>query len=192
MKNIEYHPFNPFLPIDSQILIQGSFPPKRDRWSMEFYYPNYQNDMWRILGLIFFDDKDYFVIEDKKTFNLTKLKEFLAQKGIALSDTAHAVVRHKDNASDKFLEVIETVDEKEILRQIKLCKAVVTTGEKATETLSDILQVQAPKIGNFSDFTFDDRAMRFYRMPSSSRAYPKSLKAKSEVYKEMFAQLGML
>ena len=29
----------------------GSFPPQQKRWSMAFFYPNFQNDMWRIFGL---------------------------------------------------------------------------------------------------------------------------------------------
>ena len=34
--------------------------------------------------------------------------------------------------------------------------------------------------------------MRLYRMPSSSRAYPKPLTEKAEVYKQMFKELGMI
>lgn len=37
---IEYHPLEPFLPDGAQVLMLGSFPPKRERWSMEFFYPN--------------------------------------------------------------------------------------------------------------------------------------------------------
>ena len=57
---VEKHPLEPFLPEGTNILMLGSFPPERKRWSMEFFYPNWGNDMWRIWGLIFFDDKQYF------------------------------------------------------------------------------------------------------------------------------------
>ena len=57
---IEQHPLEPFMPEGTNILMLGSFPPERKRWSMEFFYPNWGNDMWRIWGLIFFDDKQYF------------------------------------------------------------------------------------------------------------------------------------
>lgn len=33
---------------------------------MEFYYPNWNNDMWRIVGYLFFNDKEYFVEKTKK------------------------------------------------------------------------------------------------------------------------------
>ena len=63
--NSELHPLEPFLPGNARILMLGSFPPKRIRWSMEFFYPNLQNDMWRIMGLLFFGDKAHFLADPK-------------------------------------------------------------------------------------------------------------------------------
>ena len=57
---IERHPLQPFLPENAQLLMLGSFPPPKERWCMEFFYPNPQNDMWRIIGLVFFGDKTFF------------------------------------------------------------------------------------------------------------------------------------
>lgn len=65
---IEQHPLEPFLPTNAKLLMLGSFPPQRKRWSMEFYYPNWNNDMWRIVGLIFFGDKEHFVVKGKRAF----------------------------------------------------------------------------------------------------------------------------
>lgn len=192
MKDIEYHPLPFFLPADTQMIMLGSFPPKQERWSMNFFYPNFQNDMWRIFGLIFFQNKDHFLLANKKAFNEDLIKEFLTYKGIGLGDTAKAIIRHKDNASDNFLEVVEATDLSLILKQIPTCRAIITTGQKATDTLISFVNTKEPKIGNFSEFEFDGRLMRLYRMPSSSRAYPKSLVGKAEIYQTMFEQLGML
>lgn len=85
---IETHPFTPFLPENAKLLMLGSFPPSRERWKMEFYYPNFQNDMWRIFGLIFFENKNYFLDMDKKSFNETLICEFLVDKGIAIYESA--------------------------------------------------------------------------------------------------------
>lgn len=63
---IKTHPFTPFLPENAKLLMLGSFPPSRERWKMEFYYPNFQNDMWRIFGLIFLKIKTIFLIWIKK------------------------------------------------------------------------------------------------------------------------------
>ena len=66
MSDIERHPLKPFLPPSAKVLMLGSFPPPRARWSMDFFYPNFQNDMWRVLGLIFYADKNRFVIADER------------------------------------------------------------------------------------------------------------------------------
>lgn len=57
---IETHPLEPFLPGNAVLLMLGSFPPQKKRWSMDFFYPNLQNDMWRIIGIIFFSEKQSF------------------------------------------------------------------------------------------------------------------------------------
>ena len=44
---VERHPLEPFMPEGAKILMLGSFPPKRERWSMEFFYPNFNNDNHR-------------------------------------------------------------------------------------------------------------------------------------------------
>ena len=104
--NTERHPLEPFLPEKAKILMLGSFPPQRKRWSMEFFYPNAQNDMWRIMGTIFYGDKHYFEIVSERRFDRDKIVDFCQSKGIALYDTAVEVRRLKDNASDKFLEIV--------------------------------------------------------------------------------------
>ena len=68
MIKVETHPLKPFLPSNAKLLMLGSFPPPQSRWKMDFYYPNYQNDMWRIFGLIFFKDKNYFLDLTNKNF----------------------------------------------------------------------------------------------------------------------------
>ena len=63
----EKHRLEPFLPNGARLLMLGSFPPKHDRWSMEFFYPNWINDMWRIMGHIFYGDKHYFEVRNDLT-----------------------------------------------------------------------------------------------------------------------------
>lgn len=189
---VEQHPLCFFLPSDTRLLMLGSFPPKRERWSMDFYYPNFTNDMWRIFGLSFFGNRDHFLLPSGRPFDKERIVAFLREKGIGLGDTAHEVIRLKDNASDAFLQVVTPVNLSETLAKIPHCKAIVTTGQKATDTLLELIDTTEPKIGRYSEFVFDGRLMRFYRMPSSSRAYPKPLSEKSEMYKVMFQDLGMI
>ena len=189
---IESHPLEPFLPTNARLLMLGSFPPQKKRWSMDFFYPNLQNDMWRIFGLIYFGDKDHFLFPHKKAFNKDYLVEFLTRKGIALYDTATSVRRLQDNASDKFLEVIEPTDIRLLLKQLPECRAIVTTGQKATDIIRSQIEVEEPKVGESCPFEFEDRELRLYRMPSSSRAYPLALEKKSSFYRLMLSELGLL
>ena len=189
---VETHPLEPFFPEHARLLMLGSFPPKRERWRMDFYYPNFQNDMWRIFGLVFFRDKDYFLAEQGNAFREGAIRSFLAEKGIALSDAGQRVVRLKDNASDKYLEIVEPIDLHRALDCLPCCEAVVTTGQKATDTLLGLVGADAPRVGECTRFVYGGRHLRFFRMPSSSRAYPKPLADKAAAYSCMFAALGML
>lgn len=190
--NIEEHPLEPFLPANAVLLMLGSFPPQKKRWSIDFFYPNLQNDMWRIVWLIFFQDKEHFLNPEKKVFDKDRIIEFLNDKGIALYDTASAIRRLQDNASDKFLEVIEQTDISLLLKQIPMCKAIVTTGQKATDIIREQIEVKEPTVGTSEPFEFGDKAMKLYRMPSSSRAYPLALEKKAVAYRVMFNELGLL
>ena len=189
---IEQHPLEPFLPGNARLLMLGSFPPQQKRWSMDFFYPNLQNDMWRIFGLIFFENKDHFLLPHKKAFDKEGIISFLQEKGIALYDTASAVRRLQDNASDKFLEIVEPTDIGLLLKQLPRCQAIVTTGQKATDTLRMHLFASEPPVGAKTRFEYEDRQLSLYSMPSSSRAYPLKLEKKAETYRLMFNELGFL
>lgn len=186
---IELHPLKPFLPAQCKLLMLGSFPPQKKRWSMDFYYPNLNNDMWRIFGILFFNDKEHFLDDTGKAFCRERIIDFLNEKGIALFDTASSIRRLQDNASDKFLEVVQPTDVAALLRQLPECKAIVTTGQKATDTLRQQFDVEEPKVGDYAEFVFEGRAMRLYRMPSSSRAYPLALDKKAAAYRIMYQDL---
>lgn len=188
--DIETHPFQPFLPPNAKVLMLGTFPPQPKRWAMEFYYPNFINDMWRIFGVVFFGDREHFV--KGKSFDKEMIMDFCTDKGIALYDTATRIRRLKDNASDKFLEVVTQTDIPSILSRIPLCRAVVTTGTKATEIFAEQLHCDAPAMGESTAFNVDGRTLRLYRLPSSSRAYPLALEKKAAYYREMFSDTGLV
>lgn len=189
---IEKHPLEPFIPEGAKVLMLGSFPPARKRWSIEFFYPNWINDMWRIWGLVFFGDREHFVSGNAKAFDREICAGFASEKGIAMYDTACEVRRLKDNASDKFLEVVKATDLPELLKQIPECQAIVTTGQKATDVILETFGCEEPPVGEFRGFMAGDRPMRLWRMPSSSRAYPLPLEKKAEFYRKMFRHEGLL
>lgn len=136
MMKTEKHPFQPFLPEGARILFLGSFPPQEHRWCMSFYYPNWINDFWRIMGILFFGDREHFCMPGEKRFDEAAIREFCTREGLAFYDTACEVP-----AVGAFVDV------------------------------AGVAQVQA---------------LRFWRMQSTSRAYPLSLEKKAEEYRKLF------
>ncbi|MDO4573581.1 MAG: uracil-DNA glycosylase family protein [Planctomycetia bacterium] len=185
---IETHPWPPFLPQNATILFLGSFPPPEKRWSMPFFYPNPQNDFWRIVGFLFFHDKTWFLTPDARRFDQPKIEAFLRKEGIALYDVGRRVERLAGNAADHHLKIVEPVDLAELLRQVPDCRTLVATGQKALEEILRQADVSVPplKIGEFVEATLARRPVRIYRMPSTSRAYPQSLKKKAAFYRTLF------
>ena len=191
---VEYHPLKPFLPENAKVLFLGSFPPQRKRWSMDFFYPNFINDHWRLEGQLFFGDKNHFVDVEAKRFKIDEIVAFCQEKGLAFFDTSTAIRRLQDNASDKFLEVVESTDIRALLHQLPHCRAIVTTGEKATETICASLCIQVvPKVNTYVTIpetnNLDGDPILLYRLPSSSRAYPLSFDKKAAAYHQMFKRV---
>ena len=213
------------MPEGARILFLGSFPPQAHRWCMPFYYPNWINDFWRIMGLIYFGDKDHFTIIGEKRFNEADIRAFCTEHRLAFYDTATEVRRLKDNASDAFLEVITPTDIPALLKRIPLCRTLVTTGQKATEVVAQAFGCPLPPVGEWITLRLEpsdpsagkargtggegapaadnirgtgrdvsvmpgsDRAsfeVKFWRMPSTSRAYPMPIEKKADAYRKLF------
>lgn len=254
---IERHPLEPFLPAGARILFLGSFPPPRARWSMDFFYPNWINDFWRIQGLIHFNDPHYFEYKSlsaaPKRFDRARIIDFCTSHGLAFYDTASKVCRWKGNASDEFLEILQPADIVGMLTQMPDCHTVVSTGGKSADELAAILSasgaipvsgvpasgtspyarvtaltsdtfiplrsssgaapsscssaplssgsgtlaalgsssdsapaITPPPVGSYLDLTLAGRPLRWWRMPSTSRAYPMPLAAKAAQYSLLF------
>lgn len=190
---IEVHPFEPFLPANARLLMLGTFPPSPKRWCMPWYYPNFQNDMWRIFGLCFFGDKNHFVLPDERKFDLPAIQLFLKEKGVAIFDTALRIRRTTGSASDKDLEIVTQADIDGMLTALPQCKAVLAAGQLATSVLKKHFNITGnQRMGSHVEFAFQGRQLSLYREPSSSRAYPMRLESKAEYYRQMFSDLGML
>lgn len=183
--DIESHPLQPFIPEGARLLMLGSFPPARHRWSMDFFYPNFQNDMWRIFGLVFFGDKDHFVDNEARTFRREEIIKLLNREGIALYDTATKVIRTQNTASDKDLEVVTPTDLDSLLKRMPMLEGVVTTGQKATDLFTEHFKIAQPKVGESVTFELKGKELRLWRMPSSSRAYPMKVDRKAEIYERV-------
>lgn len=206
---IETHPFKPVLPPNATVMMMGTFPPTSDKWAMRFHYPNFYNDMWRIYGGVFFDDVDYFKVEDEKRFDPERIRNFLFERGIASCPTVKQAIRETGNASDKNLTVVTPVNLDDILPQVPKVQALFTTGGKATEVLIDLLDSSLPKSKHPKtnqsmaypyEWQSNDSSLAatsvndltLYRLPSTSRAYPLALDKKVAAYRAFFEKMGKL
>ena len=191
---IELRPFPPFLPPNATVLMMGSFPPAAEKRAMEFHYPNFQNDMWRVYGLVFFGDAMHFQRVGEKAFDAEKIKAFLTERGIGSCPGVRRAIRTHGNASDAYLKVVETVELPEILEKIPQCRRICTTGGKATEILLALLETEVKakdfKTGTTITARCGDRDLLVTRLPSTSRAYPMKLEKKAEAYRKFFVEAG--
>lgn len=194
---IERHPFTPFLPEGCKLVMCGTFPPKIEKWSMDFFYPNFQNDMWRIYGIIFFQDKDHFFNKEEKKVDKQGIQKMLSEYKIGVGETATEVVRTKDNASDKFLEIVTPVNLSKLFQNAPSLEIIVTTGEKAASVISSLTNTEIPKMGEHIQCTvvLEDGSQRefiHWRCPSTSRAFPMTLEKKTWYYSEMLKFAGII
>lgn len=168
---------------------------------MNFFYPNFQNDFWRIFGLVFFNRPDYFL--DSRTdhrdgttvrrFNQVKITAFLRRRRFAVYDAAVEIVRGRATASDADLRVVRTLLLTETLQALPRCRKIVFTGGKAAETLwpqiaPNVPVSKIPKPGETRTFTLAGRELAVARVCSASRAYPLPLKRKAEIYRKIFLE----
>ena len=191
---IESYPFDPVLPNGASVMMMGTFPPKEEKRAMQFHYPNFQNDMWRVYGLVFFGDAAHFQAASAKRFDADKIKAFLWERGIASCPTVFKAVRTHGNAADEFLQIVESVDLPAVLAQVPQVSRIGTTGGKATEVLLSLLPdaPKMPKTGETLPFTLADRHLTLTRLPSTSRAYPLKLAQKIAAYRAFFQRCGLV
>lgn len=193
MADIEVHPFKPFLPLGASLLMLGTFPPAPKRWCMEWYYPNFSNDMWRIVGLLLHADVQHYVDAEKKSYHLPALQADLAQLGVALYDTCYRIRRTTGTASDKDLEVVTPTNLDALLSSLPQLRAVVCAGALATRIFTEHYGVdhRGMQMGEHRPFCFNGRDLRLYRMPSTSRAFPMPTVQKARFYGQMMQEIGM-
>ena len=130
--------------------------------------------MWRIFGICFFNDKQHFIVPEEKRFDLDKIKIFLKEKRVAIYDTAVRVRRMTGTASDKDLEIVEKADLDGMLRSLPEVRGVLAAGQLATSIFTEHYGINAAKkmkMGTYVEFLFENRVLKLYRMPSSSRFF---------------------
>lgn len=171
-------------------LIIGSFPPPRKKWSMEFFYPNKQNNFWPVLaGVAGIELKSF-----EGTSAVEERKVIMEKLNIGIEDMGKTILRKNDSALDANIRITSNYDILGILSRYKNIKVFITAGfhddNSAYESLvrylkeKDILVTLPMKKGAGQRFSFiyEGRLINCIMLNSTSKAARKSLKELIEQY----------
>lgn len=120
----ETHPWQPYIPKNADRLILGTFPTvEGNRGAYEFFYPNPNNDFWRVL----FDVAGKKLDDYKQNDPLEIRKQLLESLNLAISDIGKKILRQKDNSKDDNLFPIEYADIFSLLEIHHTIKKIILT-----------------------------------------------------------------
>ncbi len=157
-EELVFHPFNPIVFKDSQILILGSFPSIKS-FENGFYYANPQNQFWKIMSTI---TKYPINNKDQKIW-------LLKEKKIALWDMIKSCSR--ENSLDSSIENEDINDIAKFLESYPEIKKIAFTGKKSQAIF---------------EYHFGYMEIERYYLPSPSSAYAKmTFEQKIQKYKEL-------
>jgi len=103
MDIVEYNPFKPFIPTQSNKLIIGNFPigkftnpdrfHEKKKHELDFYYGGENNKLWRLLGAVFNEELN----------TVAKIKSFLKAHHLGIADILLSCCRINGSALDTAL-----------------------------------------------------------------------------------------
>jgi G:T/U-mismatch repair DNA glycosylase len=124
------HPYEPFIPVNTEKLIVGTLPPPRFSMGMlkegdvNFCYGSIDGQLWKILDRIFDLNLDY---ENTKKA-ITQRKDFLIERKIGICDIVSSCKREKIDASDLGMQDIVLRNMCHYLEQHKSIHTLLLTG----------------------------------------------------------------
>lgn len=123
MESIERHPWDWYGPQDSRTLVVGTFPPTRNNWSFDFFYPNKRNFFWRILSEI--SGKELKYVSGLEA--VQERKNILDHLKITVTDMGRTIARRDNNSRDENLHPIAYMDILEILEERPWIRKIIFT-----------------------------------------------------------------
>lgn len=97
----EKHPFAPFIPPNSRVLVTGSFPGREQTQhpvsDQDWYYGAPRNQFWKIIEIVF----------GETLSGRTEKENLFTLHGIAVADLFAEVRRSAESNGDEHLEIIE-------------------------------------------------------------------------------------
>jgi G:T/U-mismatch repair DNA glycosylase len=128
----ETHPWQPFIPINANKLILGTFPTAEiNRGAYEFFYPNPNNDFWRVL----FQAAKKNLEDYKQVEPIEIRKQILADLKLGIGDIGKKILRQKDSSKDDNLFPIEYTDIFLILENYPAIKKIIITSSSGSNSV---------------------------------------------------------
>jgi len=202
------HPFKlVFAEGNPKFLVIGSFPPTASKMSFNFFYPNGNNNFWKVLQKVFPKSKTVLDLNVsiknsmiQKEKNELDRKEFCRENEIAITDMLASCIRLDGNSKDEKLLVQSYSPILTILQKHTTIKRIILTGKSSGSSAHHHFYQYLSM--NAKDFELDtegeiyqgkisveDREIIIFSLNSTSSRSPK---AKSdnliELYKQAFDQ----
>jgi len=192
-----YHPYEPFLNIDTKIIIMGTLPPPRfcikelKNGDVDSCYGSKDNLLWKIFDKIFSLN---LIFENSKKA-IKQREDFLKNSKIGICDIVKSCNRKKFDASDSSMLDIRLTD---ILKYLKIYKNIDTiffTGKNSKNSpeyfFKKVLKEQNIDFIQIKDdflrvhkFVFDNRVFTAISLISPSNAANRFIGA-STLYKKI-------
>lgn len=127
------HPFEPYIPADSEKLIIGTIPPPRFckepyrlyENDVNFYYGSRDNYFWGILEEVFETKLEYSNTEQA----VQQRKDLLKKLKTGITDIVDSCIHVGDSAADSDLEDIKQKDIKSLLQKYPAIDTLIYTSE---------------------------------------------------------------
>lgn len=186
LENISYHPFDLVFAGETPIyLVVGTFPTTNKRMAFNFFYPNSNNNFWRVMDKVFPNSKVKMnLVVSAKDDEIMKEKNkvdrinFCKENKIAITDIIESCLRLDDNSKDEQLLVHRYNPIVNILKEHPTIEKVILTAKSSGSSAHHHLY-QYLTMKNF-DFYFekgeipkgelsiDGRTISILSMPSTS------------------------
>lgn len=176
----ESHPWEPFIPKNGDKLILGTFPTKvKYRGAYEFFYPNPNNDFWRVIFEVAGKKLDDF----HQTEPIDARKQILSYLKLGIADIGKKVLRQKDSSKDDHLFPLEYTNIFSLLETYPtIKKIIITSSSGANSVLSwfhhyciingHTINIPKAKLPNMTKLLFNNLEIKIDIISSPSRLSP--------------------
>jgi G:T/U-mismatch repair DNA glycosylase len=122
--SIEHHPEWDYPVRGMHVLILGNFPPHSKRWDYKFFYPNKQNNFWKVLSIL----NGTPLKEMKGDAAVQERQKIMRDLKVGIYNLARSIKRKNKSARDTDIEILEYLDIVSIIRKNTRLKKIILAG----------------------------------------------------------------